>query len=144
MRDPYIILGGKFSDHRGELKFVNEFSLKGINRFYTIKQSPNSGPRAWQGHKTEAKYFYCVEGSFTIKLVKISNWEKPDDNPKVKSFILDASKSELLVIPGGYANGVKAMQENSQLLVFSEKPVEESIADEQRFEANKWINWNKV
>ena len=144
MKEPYLIQGGIFSDERGTLNYVNDFSLQKIQRFYTITQSPESGPRAWQGHKTEAKYFYCLKGSFAIRLVKIINWENPENDPEIKSFTLSESKSEILGIPGGYANGIKALKKNSQLLVFSEKTIKEAWDDEQRFEADKWINWKKI
>jgi len=144
MKEPHIIIGGTFHDQRGSLKFVNDFTLDGIKRFYTIVQSPDSGPRAWQGHKTETKYLFCLKGSFAIKLVKINNWENPENNPEIKSFTLSESKSEILVIPGGYANGIKALEKDSQLLIFSEKTIKEARDDEQRFEADKWINWKKI
>jgi len=144
MKEPYLIQGGIFSDERGTLNYVNDFSLQKIQRFYTIMQSPESGPRAWQGHKTEAKYFYCLKGSFAIRLVKIINWENPENNPEIKSFTLSEFQSEILVIPGGYANGIKALEKDSQLLIFSEKTIKEARDDEQRFEADKWINWKKI
>lgn len=144
MKEPYLIQGGIFSDERGSLKYVNDFTLQRIQRFYTITQSPESGPRAWQGHKTEAKYFYCLKGSFAIRLVKISNWENPENNPEITAFTLSEFKSEILVIPGGYANGIKALEKDSQLLIFSEKTIKEAQDDEQRFEADKWISWKKI
>ena len=144
MREPFLIKGGIFGDERGKLRFVNDFSLEGIKRFYTITQSPENGPRAWQGHKTETKIFHCLKGAFAVRLVKIENWNKPGDNPEIKSFDLSESESEVLVIPGGYANGIKALEQNSQLLIFSEKTIEEAKGDEQRFETQKWINWEKV
>ncbi len=98
MKEPYLIQGGIFSDERGTLNYVNDFSLQKIQRFYTITQSPESGPRAWQGHKTEAKYFYCLKGSFAIRLVKIINWENPENNPEIKSFTLSEFQSIIISI----------------------------------------------
>lgn len=142
--EPFLIKGGIFSDHRGSLKFVNDFTLENVKRFYTITQSPAEGARAWQGHKTESKIFHCLKGAFAVRVAKIDNWDNPGDNPVIKSFDLSESESEVLIIPGGYANGIKALEQNSQLLIFSEMTIEEAKGDEQRFETQKWINWEKI
>lgn len=144
MDKPHKINGGIYKDNRGSLKYVNDFSLDKAKRFYTISQSPNSEPRAWQGHKEETKYFYCLKGSFVINLVKIDNWESPNINLDAEPFLLSESKSEILVIPGGYANGIKAKEKKSQLLVFSDKTIKESAIDEHRYKSELWINWEKV
>ena len=109
-KTPTLIKGGIFSDHRGSLSFVNDFVLDEVKRFYTITQSPENGPRAWQGHKTESKYFYCVRGSFAVKLVEIDDWKHPSENLPVHAFEISEKESEVLVIPGGYANGLKALE----------------------------------
>lgn len=33
---PKVIQGGNFSDHRGTISYVNDFSFKDIERFYII------------------------------------------------------------------------------------------------------------
>ena len=144
IQQPYLIKNGDFSDHRGTLTFVNDFSLNNVKRFYSICQSPENGPRAWQGHKTESKFFYCISGSFAVKLVLIDNWDRPSENLNLLSLELSARNSEVLVIPGGYANGLKALEQNSRLLIFSEFSIEDAKGDEQRFETQNWINWEKV
>jgi len=144
MREPFLINGGIFSDERGVIRFVNDFTLEGIKRFYTITQSPESGPRAWQGHKMESKYFYCLKGSFALRLAKIDNWEEPGNSPEIKSFKLSDVNSDILVVPDGYANGIQALEEYSQLLIFSEKTIDEAKDDEVRFDKDRWINWKKI
>lgn len=144
MDKPYKIKGGTFTDDRGSLKYINDFSFSKLKRFYLISQSSNSEVRAWQGHKKEIKYFFCTKGSFIINLVKIDNWESPSKNLKVESFSLSENKIEILVVPGGYANGIKAKEKESHLLVFSDKTIKESDNDEQRYTSNLWINWEKV
>ncbi|MEJ2595104.1 MAG: dTDP-4-dehydrorhamnose 3,5-epimerase family protein [bacterium] len=141
---PYLIRGGIHSDHRGMLKFVNDFEPEKFKRFYVIKQSPSHGARAWQGHHTETKCFYCVSGSFAVRLVKIENRENTPVNPDILSFTLSESKSETLIIPGGYANGFKALDEDSQLLVFSAYDITEARDDEKRYDTNLWINWEEL
>ena len=74
-----IIEGGKFKDDRGEIRFVNDFDMTEVKRFYTIFHPDTSIIRAWQGHKIETRWFYCTEGIFDIRAVKIDNWGNPSD-----------------------------------------------------------------
>jgi dTDP-4-dehydrorhamnose 3,5-epimerase len=88
--EPKIIKGAIFSDHRGTLSFVNDFSFPYIQRFYIISNSKDHPLRAWQGHKLNNKYFYCIQGAFRISYFKIDNWELPSKDLEVKSNILKA------------------------------------------------------
>ena len=144
MAEPELIAGGQYIDKRGIIKFVNDFSLEEIKRFYIIKPSTQQPVRAWQGHEKESKFFYCLRGSFAVALVLIDNWDKPSDKLEPNMFYLKAEKSKILTIPLGYANGFKALTEQSELLVFSDKTVEESIQDDYRYDSEKWINWDKL
>ena len=49
--EPKIIQGGKFSDQRGSISYVNDFNFTDIERFYIISNSKENPVRAWQGHK---------------------------------------------------------------------------------------------
>jgi dTDP-4-dehydrorhamnose 3,5-epimerase len=98
--------------------------------------------RAWQGHKKENKWFYVVEGGFLIAWVKIDDWEKPSSGLEADHRLLYARKSDILHIPGGYANGFRALSPNSKLIVFSDCSVEESNADNFRFEKDRWFKWD--
>lgn len=143
MNEPYIIKGGRHSDERGTIAFVNDFHFEGVKRFYIINQPDTSVVRAWQGHRYESKYFYCMQGAFLINLVKVDNWLNPSNELPVQSFELSAENSEILYVPPGCANGFKALSENSQLLVLSDKTMEESANDDLRFDRNLWFNWNR-
>ena len=139
---PHLIEGGSFTDERGSLRFVNDFDLGNIRRFYIINHDSQAGPRAWQGHKKESKYFFCLKGAFTVFLVRPDDWENPSKNLKPASFTLSAEKNQVLEIPGGYINGFIATSEHSSLLVFSDKTLEESKSDDYRFNSHLWVNWN--
>jgi dTDP-4-dehydrorhamnose 3,5-epimerase-like enzyme len=135
-----IIQGTLFSDDRGSLSFINDFSLKSIVRFYEITPKDTTIIRAWQAHKKESKWFYCTQGSFMVNLIKLDSFENPSDNLTVYSYQLIANKPQILFIPGGYANGFKALSEGSKLMVFSNFDLEASKLDDFRFETNTWIN----
>lgn len=138
-----IIEGGKFSDERGEIQFVNDFDMSEIKRFYTIFHPNTSIVRAWQGHKIETRWFYCTEGSFDIRIVKIDNWEFPSDNLIPERLILSSRNPSILKIEKGYVNGIKALSENSKLISFSNFKLGENSDDEVRFDKNKWTNWDE-
>lgn len=139
--EPKIIKGNQFKDHRGVVSFVNDFDMSLIKRMYTIKHSSVDVVRAWQGHKVETKYFKCLKGSFLFAVVPINNWVTPSKNLVPKKFILEAKKNEILNIPKGFANGFKALEVGSELLVFSDKDLNDSKNDQYKFNENLWMNW---
>jgi dTDP-4-dehydrorhamnose 3,5-epimerase len=144
MEKPEIIEGGLHADDRGSVAFVNNFDLKDIRRFYTITHPDTNVIRAWQGHKKEAKWFFCSKGSFQVLLVKIDNWESPSNDLKVISFQLSENKPRVVAVPPGYANGFKATEPDSTLVVFSDTDLEASKIDDFRFNRNLWYNWKTI
>ena len=139
---PKIINGGIFSDKRGYMRFVNDFNLKDIKRFYTIKHSDTYVVRAWQGHQFEKKYFYPISGSFVVAWVKIDDFKNPSNNLVSDYHILSDSKSEIISIPKGYANGLKALEPNSEIMIFSDMNLKESVNEKIRYPAENWLDWN--
>lgn len=135
-----IIEGGIHEGERGVIRFVNDFNFKDIKRFYIIEQ-PENVVRAWQGHKFETKYFYVVSGSFFICGVKIDDWDNPSPDLPINTFLMSGDNSQILQIPGGYANGFKALEPNSKLLVFSKFNMTETNQDIYRFDKKLWHNW---
>ena len=136
---PKIIQGGNFSDHRGTLSYVNDFSFKDIERFYIISNSDVHPLRAWQGHKLDAKNFYCLSGAFRIHYVKIDNWENPSKDLAIETVILKVSESKILHIPAGYANAIESLEPDSKLISFSTLPLSNVSEDDVRYDANYWI-----
>jgi len=140
--EPKLIAGGQHSDERGILSFINDFELNEIRRLYTIEHSNTQTVRAWQGHRFEQKWLLVVQGSFKVVLVKPDNWENPNEELPPIVFLLSANKFEILYIPGGYANGFKALEPHSKMILFSDFTVEQSSNDDYRFDQSKWFNWN--
>lgn len=138
-----LIRGGSHTDARGTICFVNDFNLVPVKRFYVVKHPDTSVVRAWQGHQKEAKYFTCTRGSFLVCGVKIDNFENPSKDLQAEKFILKAEEPCILHFPGGYANGIKALDKDSELLVFSDKTMEEATGDQIRYDASLWVDWNK-
>jgi len=140
---PTILQGGTYTDSRGIMRFVNAFDFPDVKRFYFIKHPDTSVVRAWQGHEIEKKYFYPITGSFIVAWVKIDNFENPSDDLVPEYHLLSAQNSEILSIPKGYANGLKALEPNSELMIFSDLGVEESVREKIRFPADWWLDWSK-
>ncbi|WP_299837377.1 dTDP-4-dehydrorhamnose 3,5-epimerase family protein [uncultured Tenacibaculum sp.] len=139
----FIIKGGYYLDERGKLEFFNDFDMSTIKRVYFTTHFDTNIVRAWQGHTIESRWFRCVHGSFIVKLVKIDNWEKPSDNLEVYEYNLSAGDQEILYIPNGFANGFKALEDNSKLMIMSNYGFNEIENDQIRFNQNKWTIWDK-
>lgn len=133
-----IIKGGVYEDFRGSIKFCNDFNMKNISRFYIISHKNIKVVRAWQGHKIEHKYFYVIKGSFLIGGVKIDDWNNPSGKLEPEIFRIKSDDNLVLSIPPGYANGLKALENDSQVMVFSSHNIVENI----RFDASMWFNWD--
>lgn len=136
---PTLIKGNLHKDDRGEIQYNNEFNASEIKRMYTIENNDLHFVRAWQGHKIEKRWFTAIKGSFEIKLIQINNWEHPNKNAEVFSFILTDKNLDILCIPNGYVNSIQALEENSKLLAMSDYQVGK-IDDEYRFDTSYFTN----
>ena len=142
MVSPTQIEGANFADQRGEINFFNAFDMWEVVRFYEIAPSDTKIIRAWQAHQKEKKWMYCHSGAFTVHLMEIADFDNPAKELKSKKFILDAKNPMVLEIPGGYANGFKALRSNSKLIVFSNMDLEASKNDDYRYPVDYWkVDW---
>lgn len=136
--EPKIIKGGKFSDHRGSISYVNDFSFADIERFYIISNSIENPIRAWQGHKLDAKNFYCLNGCFKIHFIKIDNWESPSKDLLIETVLVSESDSKIVHIPAGYANAIESLEADSKLMSFSTLPLTSVNEDDVRYPLDYW------
>ncbi|UEQ78721.1 WxcM-like domain-containing protein [Chryseobacterium arthrosphaerae] len=139
MNTPEFIEGGKYSDVRGNLFFNNEFNTSEIKRIYCIENTETDFIRGWTGHKIEQRWFSAVLGSFTIKLVKINDWEAPSRELEILEYELNAEKLDVLHIPSGYASAIQANEKGAKLLVMANYSLGE-IDDEYRFPIDYFEN----
>lgn len=138
-----FIEGGISVDARGRISHVNDLDMSEVARFYIIHQKDTSIIRAWHAHQYEKKWFYVVKGAFTAAFVKIDNWENPSLDLKPEIFQLSAEQSQVLYVPEGYANGFKANEADSELLVFSNKILSVAVNDSWRYDSKMWMDWDK-
>ena len=130
---PELISGISHTDQRGKLEFFNELDLRAVVRMYRITPADTLTIRAWQGHRKESKWFFCLKGSFVVNLIPLPQFQKESASYSPEIYTLHADTPKVLKIPGGYANGFRAFQADSELLVFSDKNLEESGKDEIRY-----------
>jgi dTDP-4-dehydrorhamnose 3,5-epimerase-like enzyme len=133
-----ITKGGFHEDQRGRVSFVNDFDMTLIKRFYQINHPNTDIIRAWQGHQKESKWFYCVDGSFTINYVQPNNWLIANGDENAECVELSSMNPIILHIPSGFVTGIKAGVPNSILLIYSDFSVSESKDDDFRFDINTW------
>ncbi len=141
IKQPQFIAGGSHKDERGTVSFINDFKMDEVKRLYFIEHPDINMVRAWQGHKKEQKWFYVSSGSFKVIAIKPNDWENPSNYLDLKQFVLAAGSPGILYIPGGYANGFKALEPHSIITVFSDFTVEQSAQDNYRFDPDLWFNW---
>ncbi|MFA6653397.1 MAG: dTDP-4-dehydrorhamnose 3,5-epimerase family protein [Candidatus Delongbacteria bacterium] len=143
MHHPTLITGETFTDSRGTLSYANSFDLSPIKRMYTITHPDKNVIRAWQGHQRESKWFKCLHGSFVVAWKKIDDFRNPSPLPEPEYVILKNNEPAILFIPPGYANGLKALEDNSELLVFSNYYLGQSLDDKIRFDHKLWFDWSQ-
>lgn len=123
------IAGGVAKDHRGQIRFVNDFDMAQVKRFYIIKNADTDLIRGWRAHRIEQRWFYVLSGSFALDLIQIDNWENASPDLPVEKRILKAEEHEVLHVPVGYGTAFQALEPESELLVFADYGIENAKND---------------
>jgi dTDP-4-dehydrorhamnose 3,5-epimerase-like enzyme len=138
MKKIKLIKGDIWKDHRGQLKFINNFDFPGVVRFYEVKASKKEPIRAFHGHLIEEKFVYVISGSILMYAIKLNKIPNPTRQAKIEKFILSENNPQILFIPAGYANGFKILKANSRVIFFSTLSVKDSAKDDYRFDQDYW------
>jgi dTDP-4-dehydrorhamnose 3,5-epimerase len=141
---PVLMSGGLAVDDRGEVGFVNDFRFAGVKRFYTVANHRAGLVRAWHAHRREAKYVTAVSGAALVGAVRIDDWDNPSRDLPAQRFVLSAHKPSVVYIPPGYANGFMSLTSDLKLVFFSTSSLEESQADDFRYDSCHWDIWQVV
>lgn len=129
---PILIRGSYNQDHRGTVRFNNNFVPLGVKRIYTIENADVEFVRSWQGHQIEQRWFSPITGSFIIKLIEIDDWSKPSKQLPILEFHLESSSLDVLHVPPGFLSSIQSKEDSSKLLVLADYKLGE-IKDEHRF-----------
>lgn len=120
-----------FNDDRGHIIALGKFDPKfDTKRFYVIHNHKQGFVRAWHGHKEESKVLICLEGKY-----KVCTWKMGKDQP-VEIVPRYLSPGDILYIKPGYYHGTQNLTVENQLLVLSDKTLEESMQDDFRHPVN--------
>lgn len=135
-----LIKGGIAEDHRGHIRFVNEFDMQLVKRFYIIKNQDTELVRGWRAHRIEQRWFYVLSGGFELNIVEIDNWDNPSRDLAVEKRVLLAGNMEIIHVPSGYGTAFKATEENSELLVFADYGIEHAKMDDYTWQLDYFKN----
>lgn len=124
------IKGGVAKDFRGQIRFVNDFDMSLVKRFYIIKNVDTELVRGWRAHQIEQRWFYVLSGSFSLDIVEIDDWSQPSKDLAVNREILKAEDCSVLYLSAGYATAFKALEPNSELLVFADYHIDHASNDD--------------
>ncbi|WP_407405147.1 sugar epimerase [Chryseobacterium sp.] len=134
------IQGGIAKDQRGQIRFVNDFDMSLVKRFYIIKNADIELIRGWRAHRIEQRWFYVLSGSFAVDIVEIDNWDKPSQELLVEKRILKADESQVIHFSKGYGTAFQALEENSELLVFVDFGIDNAPLDDYTYPLDYFIN----
>jgi dTDP-4-dehydrorhamnose 3,5-epimerase-like enzyme len=134
---PVVIAGGLHADERGNLGFVNALDFSSIKRFYHVQNSPDQPIRAFQCHFKEAKYAYVIQGAALFVTAHLDTFPPAVENVP-QTFLLSASKPEVVYIPPSYANGFKSLTPDTLIIFFSTCTLAESQQDDKRLPWDYW------
>lgn len=142
--EPTVITGGRATDDRGALGFINGFDLSQFKRFYTVENHETGFIRAWHGHLKEGKAIIVVRGAALVCAVRMTDPYLPSKDVEIKRVVLSATNTSALFIPAGFANGFKTLTPDALILVLSTTTLDESLNDDYRFEYDYWNPWEVV
>ncbi len=125
-----FISGGRSVDDRGQIRFVNEFDMRLVKRFYIIKNINLDTVRGWRGHQIEQRWFYVLSGAFELSLIKIDDWKIPSRDSKIVRTVISSHIDNIIHIPPGYCTAFRALELESELLVFADYEISHSAIDD--------------
>ena len=134
------IIGGNAEDHRGSIRFVNDFDMTLVKRFYIIENKDTDTIRGWRAHRTEQRWFYVLEGAFSLKTVAIDDWEQPSRSLPVEETILRRADQRVIHVPVGYGTAFQALEPRSRLLVFADYGIDHAQEDDYTWPADYFGN----
>jgi dTDP-4-dehydrorhamnose 3,5-epimerase len=124
------IIGGIAKDHRGQIRFVNDFDMSQVKRFYIIRNGDTELVRGWRAHRIEQRWFYVLSGTFELDLVQIDNWENASPELPVEKRVLKAEELQVVHVPVGYGTAFRALENDSELLVFADHGIDHAPQDD--------------
>lgn len=82
--------------------------------------------------------------SFRMAFVAPDDWNCPSKSLKPEIHRLSEARSEIICVPEGYANCLRAEEPGSVLMVLSGKRYPERLEDSWRYPPDYWFRWSEV
>src|SRR5690606_18659464 len=134
-----FIPGGIAEDHRGSIRFVNEFDMSAVKRFYIIENKDTETIRGWRAHRIEQRWFYVLDGAFSMKTVKIDDWDQPSRELPVEETIMRSEGQQIIHVPVGCGTAFQALEAGSRLLVFADYGIEHAKLDDYTYPVDYFV-----
>lgn len=134
-----ITQGGIAGDHRDSIRFVNDFDMTAVKRFYIIENKDTETIRGWRAHRIEQRWFYVLHGAFSMKTVKIDDWDQPSRELLVEVTIMRSEEQRVTHVPVGYGTAFQALEPGSKLLVFADYGIEHAKLDDYTYPADYFV-----
>lgn len=139
-----LIQGGIAKDHRGQIRFVNDFDMSEVKRFYIIKNSDLDTVRGWRAHRIEQRWFKVLSGSFALDLVKIDDWDNASTDLPIERKIIKADDMQVIHVPVGYGTAFQALEKESELIVFADYGIDHASKDDYTWSVDFFVNRGNV
>lgn len=94
MNNAVTIRGGGATDVRGTVRFVNDFDMTPVKRFYTVSNSAVEPKRGWIMHHKETKWFFPLRGETIIHV-------EAESGKAGQTFSLKVGEPVVLCVPPG-------------------------------------------
>lgn len=130
---PKIIPGEKFEDHRGIIKYNNQFNLHKVLRIYEITNKNSDYTRGWKGHLIESRWFTCTKGEIQVSVVELDVKLKLLRPNTLRIFNLNQESFDILFVPPGYATAIKQKTANSRIMAFADSLIGQSNDEDLRW-----------
>ncbi len=140
MEEIGITQGGIAEDHRGNIRFVNDFDMAAVKRFYIIENKDTETVRGWRAHRLEQRWFFVLEGAFSMKTVKIDDWNGPSRQLPVEETIVQSGDQRVVHVPTGYGIAFRALEPGSRLLVFADYGIAHAKNDDYTYPVDYFVD----
>lgn len=138
--------GDRYTDDRGYITAINSFNptLLGVQRIYRVRNHKVGTVRAWHAHAHERKWVTALTGAAVIGIVELDDLARASQNLSIARYVLSGDQPKILMIPAGCANGAMNLTEDTELMYFSDKNLQESTKDDYRYPPRYWDCWEVI
>lgn len=72
--------------------------------------------------------------------MQIDNWEKPSNNLPIENITISDDDMQILHVPIGFGTAFRALEANSELLVYADYGIENASNDDHTYPLDYFVN----